>query len=332
MPSTLIPTTKDPAVRVSALLFVLLFTICEAAAQAYPAKIVRLVIPFPPSGGSDVIARIFVPKFAEALGQQVLVDNRSGANGNVGTEIVARSAPDGYTLLFNGSGTLAINPSLYEKLPYDPVRDFAPISLVVLQPHVLVVHPSVPARSVKELIALAQAQPGKLNFASSGSGSLAHLAGEMFKMMARVDMVHVPYKGAAPSLVDLVAGHVHLVFSSSPSVMPQVRTHRLRALAVTTAKRVAAMPELPTMAESGLPALIVTGWYGLLAPAGTPGNITAGLNSDIVSTLRQSDVRQKLIDLGLEIETSTPQGLGDFVKAEIAKYARVVRSANIRVD
>ncbi|MGZ5137880.1 MAG: Bug family tripartite tricarboxylate transporter substrate binding protein [Burkholderiales bacterium] len=329
---SIIPTTKDLAVRVSALLLVLAFTTSEAIAQAYPAKIVRLVIPFPPSGGSDVIARILVPKFAEALGQQVLVDNRSGANGNVGTEIVARSAPDGYTLLFNGSGTLAINPSLYEKLPYDAVRDFAPISLVVLQPHVLVVHPSVPARSVKELIALAHAQPGKLNFASSGSGSLAHLAGEMFKMMGRVDMVHVPYKGAAPSLVDLVAGHVHLVFSSSPSVMPQVRTHRLRALAVTTAKRVAAMPELPTIVESGLPALIITGWYGLLAPAGTPGNITVRLNSDIVSTLRQSDVRQKLIDLGLEIETSTPQGFGDFVKAEIAKYAKVVRSANIRVD
>ncbi|MGZ5167778.1 MAG: Bug family tripartite tricarboxylate transporter substrate binding protein [Burkholderiales bacterium] len=329
---SIIPTTKDLAVRVSALLLVLAFTISEAIAQAYPAKIVRLVIPFPPSGGSDVIARILVPKFAEALGQQVLVDNRSGANGNVGTEIVARSAPDGYTLLFNGSGTLAINPSLYEKLPYDAVRDFAPISLVVLQPHVLVVHPSVPARSVKELIALAHAQPGKLNFASSGSGSLAHLAGEMFKMMGRVDMVHVPYKGAAPSLVDLVAGHVHLVFSSSPSVMPQVRTHRLRALAVTTAKRVAAMPDLPTIVESGLPALIITGWYGLLAPAGTPGNITVRLNSDIVSTLRQSDVRQKLIDLGLEIETLTPQGFGDFVKAEIAKYAKVVRSANIRVD
>ncbi|MGZ5095077.1 MAG: Bug family tripartite tricarboxylate transporter substrate binding protein [Burkholderiales bacterium] len=329
---SIIPTTKDLAVRVSALLLVLAFTTSEAIAQAYPAKIVRLVIPFPPSGGSDVIARILVPKFAEALGQQVLVDNRSGANGNVGTEIVARSAPDGYTLLFNGSGTLAINPSLYEKLPYDAVRDFAPISLVVLQPHVLVVHPSVPARSVKELIALAHAQPGKLNFASSGSGSLAHLAGEMFKMMGRVDMVHVPYKGAAPSLVDLVAGHVHLVFSSSPSVMPQVRTHRLRALAVTTAKRVAAMPELPTIVESGLPALIITGWYGLLAPAGTPGNITVRLNSDIVSTLRQSDVRQKLIDLGLEIETLTPQGFGDFVKAEIAKYAKVVRSANIRVD
>ncbi|MGZ5149872.1 MAG: Bug family tripartite tricarboxylate transporter substrate binding protein [Burkholderiales bacterium] len=329
---SIIPTTKDLAVRVSALLLVLAFTTSEAIAQAYPAKIVRLVIPFPPSGGSDVIARILVPKFAEALGQQVLVDNRSGANGNVGTEIVARSAPDGYTLLFNGSGTLAINPSLYEKLPYDAVRDFAPISLVVLQPHVLVVHPSVPARSVKELIALAHAQPGKLNFASSGSGSLAHLAGEMFKMMGRVDMVHVPYKGAAPSLVDLVAGHVHLVFSSSPSVMPQVRTHRLRALAVTTAKRVAAMPDLPTIVESGLPALIITGWYGLLAPAGTPANITVRLNSDIVSTLRQSDVRQKLIDLGLEIETLTPQGFGDFVKAEIAKYAKVVRSANIRVD
>jgi tripartite-type tricarboxylate transporter receptor subunit TctC len=319
-------------VSVSKLLWFLLFTICDAAAQGYPAKLVRIVVPFPPSGGSDVIARIFVPKFAEGLGQQLLVDNRSGANGNVGTEIVARAAPDGYTLLFNGSGTLAINPSLYEKLAYDPVRDFAPISLVVLQPHVLVVHPSVPAKSVKELIALAQAQPGKLNFASSGSGSLAHLAGEMFKMMARVEMVHVPYKGAAPSLVDLVAGQVHLVFSSSPSVMPHVKASRLRGLAVTTAKRVVAMPELPTIVESGLPGFIVTGWYGLLAPAGTPGNIIARLNSDIVSTLRQPDVRQKLVDLGLEVETSAPQGFGDFIKAEIAKYAKVVRSANVRVD
>lgn len=319
-------------VRTIKLLLILLFMIGEAAAQAYPTRLVRIVVPFPPSGGSDVIARIFVPKLAEALGQPIVIDNRAGANGNVGTEIVARSAPDGYSLLFNGSGTLAINPSLYPKLPYDALRDFAPISLVVLQPHVLVVHPSVPAKSVKELIALAQAHPGTLNFASSGNGSLAHLGGEMFKTMARVDMIHVPYKGAAPSLVDLVAGQVHIVFSSSPSVMPHVTTKRLRALAVTTAKRVAAMPELPTIVESGLPGFIVTGWYGLLAPAGTPGNVIAKLNSDLVMTFKQPEVRQKLVDLGLEVETSTPQGFGDFMKAEIAKYAKVVRSANIRVD
>ena len=318
--------------RTIKLLLILLFMIGEAAAQAYPTRLVRIVVPFPPSGGSDVIARIFVPKLAEALGQPIVIDNRAGANGNVGTEIVARSAPDGYSLLFNGSGTLAINPSLYPKLPYDALRDFAPISLVVLQPHVLVVHPSVPAKSVKELIALAQAHPGTLNFASSGNGSLAHLGGEMFKTMARVDMIHVPYKGAAPSLVDLVAGQVHIVFSSSPSVMPHVTTKRLRALAVTTAKRVAAMPELPTIVESGLPGFIVTGWYGLLAPAGTPGNVIAKLNSDLVMTFKQPEVRQKLVDLGLEVETSTPQGFGDFMKAEIAKYAKVVRSANIRVD
>jgi tripartite-type tricarboxylate transporter receptor subunit TctC len=262
----------------------------------------------------------------------VLVDNRSGANGNVGTEIVARSVPDGYTLLFNGSGTLAINPTLYDKLPYDALRDFAPISLVVLQPHVLVVHPSVPASSVKELIALARAQAGKLNFASSGSGSLAHLAGEMFKIAARVDMLHVPYKGAAPALVDVLAGQVHLVFSSSPSVMPHVKTNRLRALAVTTATRVGALPELPTVVESGLPGFVVIGWYGLLAPSGTPANIISRLNGDIVSTLRQSEVRQKLVDLGLEVETSSPQGFSDFMRAEIAKYAKVIRAANVRVD
>jgi tripartite-type tricarboxylate transporter receptor subunit TctC len=303
-----------------------------AQTTSFPTKPLRFVVPYPPGGTTDIVARGIASKLSERFGQQVVIDNRGGASTIIGAEAAAKAAPDGYTLLLTTSTTMSINPHVFAKLPYDPVRDFAPISLVVLQPHVLVVHPSLPARSVKELIALAQGQPGKLNFASSGSGSLAHLAGEMFKMMARVDMVHVPYKGAAPSVVDLVAGHVHLVFSSSPSVMPQVRTHRLRALAVTTAKRVAAIPELPTIAESGLPALIVTGWYGLLAPAGTPGNITARLNSDIVSTLRQSDVRQKLIDLGLEIETSTPLGFGDFVKAEIAKYAKVVRSANIRVD
>ena len=310
----------------------LVLAIGEAAAQSYPAKPVRIIVPFPPTGGSDVIARIFAPRLSEALGQQVLIDNRSGANGNVGTELVARATPDGYTLLFNGSGTLAINPSLYEKLPFDVLRDFAPVTLTVLQPHLLVVHPSVPAKSVKELIALAKAQPGRLNFASSGNGSLAHLAGEMFKTAAGVDIVHVPYKGAAPSLVDLIAGQVHLVFSSSPSVMPHVRSGKLRALAVTTQKRVAIVPELPTVIESGLPGFTATGWYGVLAPAATPANVVARLNTDIVGTLRHAEVRQRLVDLGLEVETTTPQGFGEFMKAEIAKYAKIVRSANVKVD
>ena len=305
---------------------------CEVAAQAYPVKVVRVIVPFPPSGGTDAIARIFAPALGEALGQQVVIDNRAGANGNVGTEIVARSATDGYTLLFNGSGTLAINPGLYRNLPYDSIRDFAPVSLIVLQPHVLVVHPSVPAKSVQELIALARSAPGKLNFASSGSGSLAHLAGEMFKTMAQVDMVHVPYKGAAPSLVDLIVGEVHLIFSSSPSVMPHVKANRLRALAVTTAQRVAAMPGLPTVTAAGLPGFVITGWYGLLAPVGTPAPVIARLNADLVSTLRQADVRQKLVGLGLDVETSTPQGFADFIKAEIAKYAKVVLSAKLKVD
>ena len=318
--------------RAIQLLLLLLCMIGEAAAQTYPARIVRIVVPFPPSGGTDIIARIFAPKLAEALGQPVVIDNRAGANGNVGTEIVARSAPDGYSLLLNGGGTLAINPSLYATLPYDSVRDFAPISLVVVQPHVLALHPSVSAKSVKELIALAQAQPGKLNYASSGIGSLAHLAGEIFTAMARVDMVHVPYKGAGPSLVDLLAGQVHIVFASSPSVMPYVKSGKLRALGVTSAKRVAALPELPTIAESGLPGYVVIGWYGLLAPAGTPANIINKLNRDLVSTLNQSEIRQKLVELGLEVETSTPLAFGDFIKAEIAKYAKVIRSANIRVD
>lgn len=314
------------------LLLILLCLASNAAAQTYPARPVRMVVPFPPSGGSDVIARIFAPAYSAALGQQIIIDNRAGANGNVGTELVARAPPDGYTLLFNGSGTLAINPSLYEKLPYDALRDFAPITLAVLQPHVLVIHPSLPAKSVQELIAIARAQPGRMNFASSGNGSLAHLAGEMFRAQARIDLVHVPYKGAAPALVDVIAGQVHLVFASSPSVMSHVKVNRLRALGVTTPRRVSALPDLPTLTEAGLPGFEVMGWYGLLAPAATPAPIVAKLNADMVATLKQADVRQKLAGVGLEVETSTPQGFADFMKAEIAKYAKVVKAANIKVD
>ncbi len=303
-----------------------------ATAQAWPAKPVRMVVPFPPAGGTDVIARVIGPRLGEALGQQVLIDNRAGANGNVGTELVARAAPDGYTVLLNGGGTLAVNPSLYSRLPYDSVRDFAPVSMVALQPSVLVVHPSVPARSVSELITLARSRPGQLNYASSGSGSLAHLCAEVFKRMAKIDMLHVPYKGAGPSLADLLAGQVHLIFASSPSVMPHVRNGRLRALGVTTAKRVRATPDVPTIAEAGLPGFELTGWYGLLAPAGTPSPVVNRLNVDLVKTLNVADVQEKLVDQGLEVATSTPREFADFLKAEIAKYARVVREAGVKVD
>lgn len=310
----------------------LLFVAAGAVAQPYPSKPVRIVIPFPPGGGTDSIVRAFSARFAEALGQSLVLDNRSGANGNVGTELVAKSAPDGYTLLKNGSGTLAINPSLYSRLPYDPLRDFAPIGLTVLQPHVLTVHPSIPVRTVADLVRLAKSQPGKLNFASSGNGSLAHLGGELFKSAAGVDVVHVPYKGAAPALVDLLGGQVHMVFASSPAVMPHIKTKRLRAVAVTTRNRISVMPQVPTVNESGLAGFVLIGWYGLLAPAGTPAAIVRKLNVDLNRTLALADVRERLEGLGLEIETSTPEDFGRFMAAEIDKYAKVVRAANIRVE
>jgi len=314
------------------LALLVLWPAAAPAQSGWPLKPVRMVIPFPPSGGTDVLGRTFAPRLAEALGQQIVLDNRSGANGNVGTELVARATPDGYTLLLNGGGTLAVNPSLYSRLPFDTLRDFAPISLVALQPSVLVVHPSVPARSVKELIALARTRPGQLNFASSGSGSLAHLSAEVFRGMAGVDMLHVPYKGAGPALVDVIAGQVHLVFASSPSVMPHVKSGKLRALGVTTERRARATPEVPTIAEAGVPGFSITGWYAMLAPAATPAAIVARLHADLVKVLATSEIEEKLVGHGLEVATSSPRELGDFLKAEIARYAKIVREAGIRVD
>lgn len=321
-----------PAAWLAAVALLAAAMVSSVSAQAWPARPVRLIVPFPPAGGTDVIARVIAPRVGEALGQQVVIDNRAGANGNVGTELVARSSPDGYTLLLNGGGTLAVNPSLYKNLPYDSLRDFAPVSLVALQPSVLVVHPSVPARTVKELISLARKQPGHLNYASSGNGSLAHLSAEVFRTMARIDMVHVPYKGAGPSLADLLAGQVHLIFASSPSVMPHVQNGRLRALGVTTARRVRATPDVPTISEAGVPGFELTGWYGLLAPAGTPVPIVNRLNEVLARTLGLPDVQEKLVGQGLEVVTTTPREFGDYLKAEIAKYARVVREAGVTVD
>jgi len=311
---------------------VLLCVACDVAAQAYPAKVVRVVVPFPASGGSDVIARIFAPPLAEALGQQIVIDNRAGANGNIGTEMVARSAADGYTLLFNGSGTLAINPGLYGNLPFDAMRDFAPISLIVLQPHVLVVHPSVPAQSVKELIALAHSAPGKLNFASSGSGSLAHLGGELFKSMAQVDMVHVPYKGAGAVLQDLMAGQVQAMIASLPTILPHVKSGKLRALMVLADQRTPHLPEVPAAKEAGFPGMVMTFWVNFAAPAGTPRPIIERLNREVVAALQKPATKARLNDLGLDAVGGTPEQATKLAESEIQRWGGVIRAANIKAD
>ncbi len=288
------------------LLLVLLFMIGEAAAQAYPAKTVRIVVPFPPSGAADIIARVFAPKFAEALGQPIVIDNRAGANGNVGTEIIARSAPDGYGLLFGGSGTLAISPSLYAKLPFDPVRDFVPIGLVAVQPHVLAVHPSVRAKSVKELIALAKSRPGQLNFASAGSGSVVHLAGELFNIAAKIKTQHIPYKGAGPALTDLIGGQVQMYFAVPTSAIPYIKTGRLKANATGGERRSPALPQGPTFSEAGLSGFNMGSWHGVITMACAPKEIIDKISTEIAKILTMPDIKEKLLSQGMDPFISTP--------------------------
>ncbi|HXF66749.1 MAG TPA: tripartite tricarboxylate transporter substrate binding protein [Burkholderiales bacterium] len=301
-------------------------------AQAYPAKPVRLVVPYPPGGGSDTIARPLAQKMSEGLGQQVFVDNRGGANGNIGMELVARSAPDGYTLVFALSAQLAINPGLYRKIPYDPVRDFAPITLFGSGIYILVVHPSLPVKSVKELIALAKARPGEIAYSSSGSGSGGHLAAELFTRMAAIRMLHVPYKGGGPALMDLLAGNVQVLFATQLASWPHIQSGRIRALAVSTAKRPASLPELPTIAESGVPGYDSGVWYALLAPAGTPRDIVTRLNGEVVRVLNQPDYRGFLIKNGIEPIGAPPEELDALIRSEIKKYAKLIQEAGIRVE
>ncbi|HEY9447219.1 MAG TPA: tripartite tricarboxylate transporter substrate binding protein [Burkholderiales bacterium] len=302
------------------------------AQQAYPTKPVRLILPYPPGGGSDTIARPLAQKMSESLGQQVIVDNRGGAGGNVGMEVAARSAPDGYTIVLALTAQLAVNPALYKKVPYDPVRDFEPISLIGSGPYVLVVHPSLPAKSVKDLIALAKARPGQIAYASSGNGSGGHLAAELLKTMAGIDLLHVPYKGGGPALVDVLAGQVQVLFTPPASSAQHIQSGRLRALAVSTAKRSASMPEVPTIAESGVPGYDSGVWYGVLAPAGTSRDIVTKLNGEIVRALKQPDYRKLLLHAGIDPIGSTPEELGRFVKSELAKWAAVVKDARLHVD
>jgi tripartite-type tricarboxylate transporter receptor subunit TctC len=301
-------------------------------AQGYPVKPVRLVLPYPPGGGSDTIGRPLAAKMAEGLGQQVVVENRGGAGGNIGMEHVARSAPDGYTIVMALTAQLAVNPGLYQKLPYDPLRDYAPITLLGNGAYVLVVHPSLPVHSVKALIALAKARPGQIAYSSSGSGSGGHLANELLDNMAGIKMLHVPYKGGGPALMDLIAGQVQVLFATQLASWPHVQSGRIRALASSVARRPASLPDLPTVAESGLPGFDAGVWYGILAPAGTPREIIMKLNGEVVRALNQPDYRKLLVSNTIEPIGSPPEELARYTKSEIAKWAKVIKDANIKVD
>lgn len=302
-----------------------------AQAQTYPSKPIRIIVPFPTGGGVDLAARIIGQKLNEALGRPVIVDNRTGAAGHIGTEIAARSAPDGYTLVMGSLGPLAIDPSLYPGLPYDPVKDFAPIALVASTIYALVVHPDVPAKSVEELIALAKASPGKLNYASSGTGTPPHLFMEHF-MTSAGKMSHIPYKGAGPALTDLLGGQVQVFFADVIAIRPYLESNRLRALAVTSAQRARATPNLPTMAEAGLPGFVATSWTGVLAPAGTPQAIVTKLNTEIVRVLPLPEIVASLGGDGSEFGKNTPDEFAAFMRSERARWRKVIEAASVKLD
>jgi tripartite-type tricarboxylate transporter receptor subunit TctC len=300
-----------------------------AGAQSYPAKPIRLVVPFPPGGPTDIVTRLMAPKMAESLGQQVVVDNRGGAGGAIGTEQVAKSAPDGYTLVMGTIGGLAVAKSLNPKLGYDTLRDLAPITQSVSVTSVLVVHPSVPAKNVRDLLALAK--KGKLNYASSGNGTITHLAGELLKLTAKVDITHVAYKGGAPALVALVSGEVDMSYENSLIITPHIKSGKVRGLAVTSAKRSALLPDLPTVGET-LPGYSASGWYGLLAPAGTPKPVITRLHAEAVKALRAPDVVDKLSSQGAEPVASSPEEFAAFIRSETDKWANLVKVANMRTN
>jgi tripartite-type tricarboxylate transporter receptor subunit TctC len=303
-----------------------------AAAAAYPERAVRLVVPFPAGGGADFMARALAQKLSAQLGQPVVLDHRAGAGGTIAAEVVASAAPDGYTLVFGTVGTHAINVSLYAKLRYDPVKDFAPISLTHLAPRVLVVHPSVPAKTVPELIALARAKPGELTFGSAGSGGTNHLSGELFKSMAGIDIVHVPYKGSAPASVDLLGGRITMVFDSIVAWGDHIKTGKVRALGVTSLRRSAALPDVPTIAESGLAGFDVANWLGVLAPAGTPKDTIARLNAEIRIAMADAEMQRQLVAVGIDPAYSTPEAFAELIRADIAKWAKVVKASGARAD
>jgi len=304
----------------------------SAVAQPYPSKPIKLVVPFPPGGPLDLAGRAIADHLAKAWGQPVVVDNKPGAGGNIGADLVAKSPPDGYTIVMGALSTHAVNPHLFAKMPYDALKDFAPVTLVATTPNVLVLNPTVKANDVRELIALAKASPGKLSFASGSNGSAGHLAGELFKTLAGIDIVHVPYKGGAPAMQDLLGGQVQFMFDNLANSTAQLKAGKLKAFAVTTAKRSALAPELPTMAEAGVPGFDISTWYGIMAPAGTPPDVVKKLNAEIVRFLGSDEAKEKLKAQGAEPAPMSPEQFDQFVRAEWTKYAKIVKDSGAKVD
>jgi tripartite-type tricarboxylate transporter receptor subunit TctC len=301
-------------------------------AGQYPAKAIRIVTPYAPGGTADILARVVAQKLSEAWGQQVVIDNRPGASGMIGADIAAKAPPDGYTLLMAYTAEIAITQSLFKSMTYDPVRDLAPVTLAAVTPMIFVVHPSLPARNVQELIALAKTRPGELPYASAGNGSPAHLAFELLQRNTQVTIIHVPYKGAAPALTDLLGGHVVMFFSGMPPAMPHVKAGKLRAIAVSTAKRSPAAPDVPTVAESGVRDFDISTWFGVLVPAATPKEIVAKLNAEISRALTLPDVKERLAREGAETAPNSPEQFGRFVQSEIAKFAKIIKESGARAD
>jgi len=318
--------------RRDAVISLLALGIAPALAQNYPVKPVRLMFAQAPGSASDFISRVVGNALSEGLGQPVVIEARPGAGGVLGTEAAARAAPDGYTLVMGNNSSHGSNPAVYPKLPYDAVKDFAPISFVASVPYVLVVDPSLPAGSVPELIALAKSRPGKLNYASAGNGSTHHFCGELLKSMSGIDMVHVPYKGSPPAIAGLLGGEVSLMFANVTDIGSQIRSGKVKALAVTTPKRAGSLPDAPTLSEAGLPGFEITSWFGLLAPAGTPAPIIARLNAEAARVLARADVRTTLGAQGLEVASSSPEQFGAHIRSEIAKFSRIAKAAGIKAE
>ncbi len=312
--------------------FCLALAPAPADAQAWPSRPVRLVVPYPAGGPTDILGRVIAQKLTEALGQPVTVDNRPGASGNLGSDLVAKAPADGYTLVLGNNATHATNESLFPSMPYQTLRDFTPVALVATVTNMVTVHPSLPVRSVAELVAHAKANPGRLNYGSTGNGSAAHLIGELFKATAGVDIVHVPYRGSAPAVTDLLAGQVQVMFATLPTVLTQVQDNKLRGLAITAPARLASQPAVPTLVESGFPGLIADAWFGLLAPAGTPAEIISRLAQETVKAVQADDSRRTLAAQGFEVTTSTPAQFAEHIRGEIAKWAKVIRDSGAKVD
>ena len=301
-------------------------------AQTYPSKTVRFIVPYTPGGATDILGRLLAAKFAESMGQQFIAENRPGAAGLVGAELAARAAPDGYTLWVGQASNLAINQHLMKKIPYDPLTAFTPVSLLAASPNLLVVHPSLPVRSIRDLIVLAKAKPGAINYTSSGSGSPGHLAAAYLNKLAAIDMVHIPQKGAAPALLDVVAGHADLYFASPISAQPLVKAGRVRQVAVTSAKRFPPLPDVPAVAEAGFPAFDISGWWGLLAPAALPREILSRVHAETLKAMEQRDTRDKLTAQGIVVITNTPEQFAAYIRSEIGNWSRIVAASGARID